>query len=108
VDYRTDVDKMVLTEVPGRIAENCRAVTEALELPIAGIDLIRTPEGEWYFLEANPSPAFTFYPDRATVAARIARLLARPEAENQSLVADGSLPGVAHRHDAAPGAVALG
>jgi hypothetical protein len=107
VDYRTDIDKMVLTQLPSRITENCRAVTEALELPLAGIDLIRAPDGEWYFLEANPSPAFTFYPDRATVGARIARLLARPEAGNQSLVADRGLPGVAHRHDAAPGAVAL-
>jgi RimK-like ATP-grasp domain len=108
VDYRTDIDKMMLTRLPSRIAEKCRAVTEALELPIAGIDLIRAPAGEWYFLEANPSPAFTFYPDRATVGAWIARLLARPEAENQSLAADRGLPGVAHRHDAAPGAVALG
>jgi D-alanine-D-alanine ligase-like ATP-grasp enzyme len=44
-------------------------------LLVAGLDLIRTPDGEWYFLEANPSPAFTFYPDRDEVAAASARLL---------------------------------
>jgi D-alanine-D-alanine ligase-like ATP-grasp enzyme len=47
-------------------------------LLVAGLDLIRTPDGDWYFLEANPSPAFTFYPDRAEVGAAIARLLAQP------------------------------
>jgi len=108
VDYRTDIQKMVLTQVPDHVAGNCLAVTESLELPIAGIDLIRTPEGEWYFLEANPSPAFTFYPDRGTVGAWIARLLASPAAENRSLNGHAGLPSVTHRHDAAPGAVALG
>jgi hypothetical protein len=108
VDYRTDIQKMTPTTVPGHVARRCRAVAETLDLPIAGIDLIRAPEGEWYFLEANPSPAFTFYPDRATVGASIARLLTCPAAENQSLGGHAGLPGVTHRHDAAPGAVALG
>jgi hypothetical protein len=108
VDYRRDIHEMVATTVPEPVADSCRAVTGTLELLVAGIDLIRTPEGEWYFLEANPSPAFTFYPDRGAVGASIARLLACPAAENRSLVAHRGLPGVAHRHDATPGAVALG
>jgi hypothetical protein len=75
VDYRKHIQKMVPTALPERVAGNCRAVTAALGLHVAGIDLIRTPEGEWHFLEANPSPAFTFYPDRDQVGASIARLL---------------------------------
>ena len=74
VDYRQGVREMGPVGLPERVAEMCRAVTKALELLVAGLDLIRAPD-EWYFLEANPSPAFTFYPDRDEVAAAIARLL---------------------------------
>jgi RimK-like ATP-grasp domain len=75
VDYRKDIQKMVPAKLPEHVAGNCRAVANALGLLVAGIDLIRSPEGEWYFLEANSSPAFTFYPDRDEVGASIARLL---------------------------------
>ncbi len=80
VDYRRDVQAMTPAKLPERVAAACLAVTSALGLLVAGIDLIRTPEGEWYFLEANTSPAFTFFPDRDTVAAWIARLLVSPPA----------------------------
>lgn len=75
VDYRRQVRDMAPIALPATVAERCRAVTAALGLLVAGIDLIRTPEGEWYFLEANPSPAFTFYPGRDQVGAAIAGLL---------------------------------
>ena len=75
IDYRRGVREMGPVSLPEHVAEMCRAVTKALELLVAGLDLIRTLDGEWYFLEANPSPAFTFYPDRAEVAAAIARVL---------------------------------
>lgn len=104
VDYRRNIQGMAPVALPGRVADACRAVTQALGLLLAGIDLIRTPEGEWYFLEANTSPGFTFFPERDRVAAAIARLLVSPPG---SLVAHGGLPGIAHRHDATPGAVAL-
>jgi hypothetical protein len=76
VDYRKDIQNMVPARLPEHVADTCRAVTKALGLLVAGIDLIRSPEGEWYFLEANSSPAFTFYPDHDKVGASIARLLA--------------------------------
>jgi RimK-like ATP-grasp domain len=75
IDYRKHLQDMVPVSLPGSVADKCRAVTKALELLVAGIDLIRSRDGEWYFLEANPSPAFTFYPDHDKVAAAIARLL---------------------------------
>jgi hypothetical protein len=78
VDYRNAAREMRPVVLPGPVAELCRSVTKALDLLVAGVDLIRTPDGEWYFLEANPSPAFTFYPDRDQVGVAIARLLMRP------------------------------
>lgn len=68
---------MTPVRLPGIVADRCVAVTRALGLLLAGIDLIRTPEGEWYFLEANTSPGFTFFPRALTVAEAIARLLTR-------------------------------
>ena len=44
---------------------------------VAGIDLRRTPSGEWCCFEVNPSPAFTFYQESTgqPIAAAIASLL---------------------------------
>lgn len=75
VDYRIDPQDMRSVEVPGPVAARCLAVTRRLGLLLAGLDLIRTPDGEWYFLEANTSPGFTFFPGSDWVAAAIARLL---------------------------------
>jgi glutathione synthase/RimK-type ligase-like ATP-grasp enzyme len=49
-----------------------------MRLPVAGIDLRRTPEGEWYCFEVNPSPAFTYYESRTgqPIGRAIAKLLA--------------------------------
>ena len=58
-----DIDVSVC-EVPESCAQTCSVVCSALNLPVAGIDLRRTPDWEWYCFEVNPSPAFTFY-DRA-------------------------------------------
>lgn len=64
IDYRWDTYEMLPTSLPDAIAEKCRIASKTLGLLAAGIDLIRSADGEWYFLEANPSPALTFYPDR--------------------------------------------
>ena len=64
-------------ELEAACADACRRVAGALGMPVVGIDLRRTPEGEWCCFEVNPSPAFTFYdrdPDEP-VAHAIARLL---------------------------------
>jgi hypothetical protein len=78
IDYRSWVRHMTPVHLPGTVADRCVAVTRALGLLLAGLDLIRTPQGEWYFLEANTSPGFTFFPEALTVAEAIARLLTRP------------------------------
>jgi len=48
-------------ELPADIASRCRRVAEKLGLIFAGVDLRRTPAGEWYCFEVNPSPGFSYY-----------------------------------------------
>lgn len=64
--------------LPRTVEERCRLASVALGLPVAGIDLRRTPEGDWYCFEMNPSPAFTYYESRSgqPIGNAIARLLA--------------------------------
>jgi hypothetical protein len=78
IDYRTQVRRMTPVVLPAEVADRCVAITKTLGLLLAGLDLIRTPQGEWYFLEANTSPGFTFFPAADQVAEAIADLLTRP------------------------------
>jgi glutathione synthase/RimK-type ligase-like ATP-grasp enzyme len=64
-------------DLPPEVACCCLKIADSLRLPLCGIDLRRTPAGEWYGFEANPSPAFSFY-ETATglpIADAVARLL---------------------------------
>ena len=65
-------------ELPPDVRARCIALAERLDLPLAGIDLRRTPEGRHVCFEVNPSPAFSFYEERAKlpIADCIARYLA--------------------------------
>lgn len=53
--------KVAACELRRDVADRCVVLSRALGLPLVGIDLIRTPQGEHFCLEANPSPAYTFY-----------------------------------------------
>lgn len=80
VDYRypdTEAPRISACILPDCVNERCLAVSEMLGLPLCGIDLRQTPDGEWYCFEANPSPGFTFYEDSAglPIAEAIADLL---------------------------------
>jgi len=48
-------------ELPDEIAERCVRLTTDLGLVISGIDLRKTPEGEYYCFEVNPTPGFNYY-----------------------------------------------
>jgi hypothetical protein len=48
-------------ELPDELADRCVALSSALDLPFAGIDLKITPDGEAFCFEVNPSPAFSYY-----------------------------------------------
>ncbi len=66
VDYRyagrdgEDLD-LVPFRLPGEIEKRCFEVAKSLHLPLCGIDLFLTDEGEYYCFEINPSPGYSFY-----------------------------------------------
>ncbi len=67
-DYRypsSEAPRINACDIPLEIAQRCRALSKVLGLPLTGIDLRKTPSGDWYCFEANPSPGFTFYEDSA-------------------------------------------
>jgi hypothetical protein len=81
-DYRYAGDGALAAravDLPDDIAERCIRLSHSLGLPLAGIDLRLTPDGEWYCFEVNPSPAFTFYSGRTgqDIAGAIAALMIR-------------------------------
>lgn len=63
--------------LPADLVSRCREAAHALGLPVAGIDLRRTPDGEWLCFEMNPSPGFTYYDDvhDGAIAQAVAGLL---------------------------------
>jgi glutathione synthase/RimK-type ligase-like ATP-grasp enzyme len=65
-------------ELDAALRARCVALSRRLALPLAGIDLRRTPDGRVVCFEVNPSPAFSFYEHRAgiPIATGIARYLA--------------------------------
>ncbi|MCR6485066.1 RimK domain-containing protein ATP-grasp [Amycolatopsis sp. OK19-0408] len=68
-------------DLPPDVADRCLGLAKRLGLPVAGIDLRRTPDGEWYCFEVNPSPGFTYYESKTgqPIAAAVAALLAAAE-----------------------------
>jgi glutathione synthase/RimK-type ligase-like ATP-grasp enzyme len=58
IDYRYSPSEIEPFDLSPEIARRCVAVSRRLGLVLSGIDLILTPEGEFYCLEVNPSPAF--------------------------------------------------
>ena len=66
------------TDLPDDVAERCRRLASRLGLPVAGVDLRVTPDGDWFCFEVNPSPAFSYY-EAGTgqpIAAAVAGLIA--------------------------------
>ncbi|MBA2399534.1 MAG: hypothetical protein H0V72_12685 [Bradyrhizobium sp.] len=79
-DYRysrrqgSDIE-MRATALPDDIEEKCRRLTVLLGLSFSGIDLKRTPQGEWYCFEVNPSPGYSYFEEQT--GQRIADTLVR-------------------------------
>lgn len=65
------------------LEERLLAMTAAMQLHVAGIDLRRTADDEWFCFEVNPSPAFTFYARQT--GQEIARAIAGLLTTNMSL-----------------------
>jgi glutathione synthase/RimK-type ligase-like ATP-grasp enzyme len=47
--------------LPVKVAKRCVDLAQALELPLAGIDLRLRPDGEYVCFEVNPMPAYSYY-----------------------------------------------
>lgn len=80
-DYRYPGDESVelrACRLPAEVEERCFRLAASMNLPVAGIDLRRTPDGEWFCLEVNPSPAYSYYQAHAglPISEAVARLLA--------------------------------
>ena len=69
VDYRYAYQEgntrmLRAVELPPEIARKCVALAERLGLVVAGVDLRRSLDGQYYCFEANPTPGFSFYERR--------------------------------------------
>ena len=53
--------KVTTAKLPQEITERCTRLAHQIGLPVAGVDLRRTPAGRWYCFEVNPSPGFSYY-----------------------------------------------
>ena len=64
-------------EIPDAIAEQSRLIANILDLKLTGIDYLRTDDGRYVYLEANPSPQFCAFDDviDGQISAALVRLL---------------------------------
>jgi len=69
---------LTATTLPDDVAERCVDLAATLGLPLAGIDLRRTPAGDWVCFEVNPMPGYSFYESHTgqPIAAALVRHLA--------------------------------
>jgi glutathione synthase/RimK-type ligase-like ATP-grasp enzyme len=61
VDYRYGNTTMTVESLPEQVAAQCLTLNRLLGLHFSGIDLMRTPDEEWFCFEVNPSPAFSYF-----------------------------------------------
>lgn len=62
IDFREDFQaKIIPLEIPKTIAKQCKAIASAFNLEWTAIDWRRKHNGEYVFLEANPSPMFIYF-----------------------------------------------
>jgi glutathione synthase/RimK-type ligase-like ATP-grasp enzyme len=69
---------MRTVRIPDDVADRCRNATALLGLTFSGIDLRRTPQDEWFCLEANTSPGYTYYQRLVDIAHPLTQTLTRP------------------------------
>ncbi|MFW6694411.1 ATP-grasp ribosomal peptide maturase [Streptomyces sp. MAR4 CNX-425] len=62
IDWRSDYDSHTyrICEPPPDVAAGVLAMLDRLGLPYGAFDFVVTPEGEWRFLEVNPSGQYGF------------------------------------------------
>lgn len=81
VDYRMDMEAATFapTELPGDVKEPLRDLMQALGIVYGAVDLLRTAEGQYVFLEVNPAGEWRFVEERTAqpITAAMADLLIR-------------------------------
>ena len=78
IDFRDDGAPQISPhELPPALVDQSQQIAQALDLIWAGIDYRLTPAGEYYFLEANPSPMFLGFEEQTglPLTKALARLL---------------------------------
>jgi len=48
-------------DLPVDVSDRCLLLSQQLQLPFCGIDLRRSPSGQWVCFEVNPMPAYTYF-----------------------------------------------
>ena len=61
---KIDIEQPLRHTLPDDVATLCLAINQAFGLVLSGIDFRKTADGQYYFLEANPSPQYPVYEDR--------------------------------------------
>jgi glutathione synthase/RimK-type ligase-like ATP-grasp enzyme len=69
--------RMQPVDLPPEVEARCLDLSAALDLPLAGIDLLRDANGRWWCFEVNPSPAYSCFsePTGLPMAEALARWL---------------------------------
>ncbi len=66
LDFRADPHAQIVpVSLPDHVVQDCRKLADAFGLLYSGIDVRRTPEGEYVFLEGNPCPMFIHFEQQA-------------------------------------------
>jgi hypothetical protein len=91
VDYRYagrdgDAAALQATTLPPDIEDKCRRLTKRLGLAFSGIDLKKTPDGEWFCFEVNTSPGYSYFQEQGgqPIADALVAFLAGPDRESMS------------------------
>ena len=77
IDYRYAASSMQPYDLSPDVAAKCRQLNKDLGLILSGIDLIKGAYGDWYCLEVNTNPGFSYF-DREPgnpIATAIAQML---------------------------------
>jgi glutathione synthase/RimK-type ligase-like ATP-grasp enzyme len=79
VDYRTDYDNLTyeLVDPPEQVTTGIRLLMSGFGLIFGALDFVITPDGEWVFLEINPTGQYGFieHATGAPLSAQLADLL---------------------------------
>jgi hypothetical protein len=87
LDFRDDPGAAIVpVELPDRVAADCITLARTLGLAMSGIDVRRTPEGEYVFLEGNPAPMFIHFEKQTgyPISDRLVDMLISPNEGSRS------------------------